>query len=85
MATVAFMTSQTGVENVELDGPWRAVKDAGHDASLLARQAGTVQSMSGDVDKSGTFSAENWQLVTSRSPDDLEAFDGKITEVLAVL
>src|SRR5699024_2071385 len=58
MAKVAFMTSQTGVENVELQGPWQAVTGAGHNPVLLAPQRGEVQTMSGDVDKDATVTAD---------------------------
>src|SRR5699024_12228022 len=58
MAQIAFMTSQAGVENVELQGPWQAVTEAGHNPVLLAQQRSTAQSMRGDLDKDATFSAD---------------------------
>ena len=58
MAQIAFMTSQAGVENVELQGPWQAVTEAGHNPVLLAPQRSTVQSMRGDLDKDARFSAD---------------------------
>lgn len=58
MAQIAFMTSQAGVENVELQGPWQAVTEAGHNPVLLAPQQSTVQSVRGDLDKDATFSAD---------------------------
>src|SRR5699024_2841087 len=58
MAQIAFMTSQAGVENVELQGPWQAVTEAGHNAVLLAPQRSTAQSMRGDLDKDATIPAD---------------------------
>ena len=36
MARIAFLTAGEGVERVELEAPWQAVVDAGHDAELLS-------------------------------------------------
>lgn len=58
MAQIAFMTSQAGVENVELQSPWQAVTEAGHNPVLLAPQRSTVQSVRGDLDKDATFTAD---------------------------
>ena len=55
--TIAFLTSQTGVEKAELTDPWAAVEEAGGTAEHIAPEAGTVQSMVGDVDKDETFEA----------------------------
>jgi len=40
---VAFLTSNEGVEQVELTAPWQAVKDASGTPELLALQQGTIQ------------------------------------------
>lgn len=55
--TIAFLTSQIGVEKAELEDPWNAVKEAGGTAEHIAPEAGEVQSMVGDVDKDATFEA----------------------------
>lgn len=55
--TIAFLTAQTGVEKPELTDPWAAVEDAGGTAEHIAPEAGSVQSMVGDVDKDDTFEA----------------------------
>ncbi|MGJ9413899.1 type 1 glutamine amidotransferase domain-containing protein [Aeromicrobium sp. CF4.19] len=55
--TIAFLTSQTGVEKAELTDPWAAVEDAGGTPEHLAPEKGEVQSMVGDVDKDETFEA----------------------------
>ena len=41
--TVAFLTSNEGVEQVELTAPWSAVKDAGGTPELIAPTRGEVQ------------------------------------------
>jgi protease I len=41
--TIAFLTANEGVEQVELTEPWQAVTDAGHEAVLVAPDSGTVQ------------------------------------------
>ncbi|WP_375001343.1 type 1 glutamine amidotransferase domain-containing protein [Aeromicrobium sp. CTD01-1L150] len=55
--TIAFLTSQTGVEKSELTDPWAAVEGAGGTPEHVAPEADTVQSMVGDVDKDETFRA----------------------------
>jgi protease I len=40
---VAFLTSNEGVEQVELTAPWQAVKDAGGTPELVAPESGEVQ------------------------------------------
>jgi protease I len=51
---VAFLTSNEGVEQVELTAPWQAVMDAGGTPELLAPEAGEVQGFN-HVDKADTF------------------------------
>jgi protease I len=53
--TIAFLTSNIGVEKAELESPWQAVKDAGGEPVLIAPEGSPVQSMVGDVDKDATF------------------------------
>ena len=40
---IAFLTSNEGVEQVELTAPWQAVKDAGGTPELIAPESGEVQ------------------------------------------
>jgi protease I len=40
---IAFLTSNEGVEQVELTAPWQAVKDAGGTPELIAPEPGDVQ------------------------------------------
>jgi protease I len=51
---VAFLTSNEGVEQVELTTPWQAVMDAGGMPELVAPQAGQVQAFN-HLDKGDTF------------------------------
>lgn len=51
--TIAFLTANEGVEQVELTEPWQAVTDAGHEAVLVAPDGGTVQ-MFNHLDKADT-------------------------------
>ena len=51
---VAFLTSNEGVEQVELTAPWQAVKDAGGTPELLAPETSEVQGFN-HVDKADTF------------------------------
>lgn len=54
---IAFLTANSGVEQVELTEPWQAVIDAGGTPELLAPEAGEVQSFNHDVEPADTFSA----------------------------
>ena len=40
---VAFLVATEGIERVELTEPWKAVTDAGHEATLISLEAGEVQ------------------------------------------
>ena len=42
---VAFVVANEGVEQVELEAPWQAVREQGWQAELLAPEAGTVRAM----------------------------------------
>ncbi len=64
---VAFLTSNEGVEQVELTTPWQAVKDAGGTPELLAPETGEVQGFN-HVDKADTFPVH-------RSVSDADAAD----------
>lgn len=51
---VAFLTSNEGVEQVELTAPWQAVKDSGGVPELLAPKRGVVQAFD-HLDKADIF------------------------------
>jgi len=68
---IAFLTSQVGVEKVELTEPWQAVLDAGGTPTLIAPDTSPVQSMVGDVDKDATFDPD--LTVSAASAADFDA------------
>jgi protease I len=51
---VAFLTSNDGVEQVELTTPWQAIMDSGGTPELIAPQGGQVQGFN-HLDKGDTF------------------------------
>ena len=53
--TVAFLTSNKGVEQPELTEPWQAVLDAGGTPVLIAPEPGQVQAVVGDLNPASTF------------------------------
>ncbi len=54
---IAFLTSNEGVEQVELTEPLKAVREAGAEAELLAPEAGEVQAFN-HLDKGDTFGVD---------------------------
>jgi len=54
---IAFLTSNEGVEQVELTEPLQAVRKAGAEAELLAPEAGEVQAFN-HLDKGDTFEVD---------------------------
>ncbi len=50
---IAFLVAAEGIERVELDDPWKAVVDAGHEAVLVSPASGEVQTFE-HLDKSAT-------------------------------
>jgi len=52
--TVAFLTAQEGIEEVELTQPWKAVQDAGGTPKLIAPEAGEIQAFN-HLDKGATY------------------------------
>lgn len=55
---VAFLVSNSGVEQVELTRPWQAVKNAGGQPVLLAPEATQVQALNNDVEQADTFTVD---------------------------
>jgi protease I len=53
--TVAFLTSEHGIEEPELTTPWQAVADAGGTPVLVSAQSGTVSAVNNDLDPGGTY------------------------------
>ena len=54
---VAFVTSNEGVEQVELTSPWQAVRDAGGEPELLAPDGGEVQAFN-HLEAADTFTVD---------------------------
>ncbi len=68
--TVAFLTAQEGIEEVELTEPWKAVKDAGATPKLIAPESGEIQAFN-HLDKSSTYTVD--QSLEDAHPDDYDA------------
>jgi protease I len=68
--TVAFLTAQEGIEEVELTEPWKAVKDAGGTPKLIAPESGEIQAFN-HLDKGSTYSVD--QSLEDADPDDYDA------------
>jgi len=54
---IAFLVAQEGIEEVELTEPWKAVREAGGTAVLIAPEAGEVQTFN-HLDKSATYDVD---------------------------
>ena len=67
---IAFVVANEGVEQVELERPWEAVKQAGGTPELVAPKSGKVQAMN-HLDKAGTFAVD--RVNTGRPVDDYDA------------
>ena len=68
--TVAFLTAQEGIEEVELTEPWKAIKDAGATPKLIAPESGEIQAFN-HLDKSSTYTVD--QSLEDADPDDYDA------------
>jgi protease I len=55
--TIAFLTAQEGVEEIELTEPWKAVQQAGGTPKLIAPESGEVQAFN-HLDKSSTYAVD---------------------------
>jgi protease I len=67
---VALLVANEGVEQVELERPWEAVRGAGADTELIAPEAGEVQAFE-HLDKADTFPVD--RTVADADPDDYDA------------
>ncbi len=68
--TVAFLTAQEGIEEVEFTEPWKAVKDAGATPKLIAPESGEIQAFN-HLDKSSTYTVD--QSLEDADADDYDA------------
>jgi deglycase len=68
--TVAFLTAQEGVEEVELTEPWKAIREAGGGPKLIAPERGVVQAFN-HLDKSSTYHVD--ETLEDADADDYDA------------
>ena len=68
--TVAFLTAQEGVEEIELTEPWKAVQEAGAIPQLIAPESGKVQAFN-HLDKSSTYPVD--ETLENVDPDAYDA------------
>jgi protease I len=64
---VAFLVANEGVEQVELEAPWEALREAGAETELIAPDPGEVQAFE-HLDKGETFPVD--RTVADADPDD---------------
>ncbi|HKU11090.1 type 1 glutamine amidotransferase domain-containing protein [Sinomonas sp.] len=67
---VAFLLT-SGVEQVELTEPWKAVQEAGGDPALVSPQEGQIQAMKGDWDHGESFPVD--VTLDQADPNDFDA------------
>ncbi|HEY0218045.1 MAG TPA: type 1 glutamine amidotransferase domain-containing protein [Cellulomonas sp.] len=68
--TVAFLTSEHGIEEPELTTPWQAVVQAGGTAILVSAEPGTVSAVRHDLDPAGTYPVDRtYEQVTAAEID----------------
>ena len=67
---VAFLVANEGVEQVELERPWEAVREAGAETELIAPDSGEVQAFN-HLDAGDTFPVD--REVADADPDDYDA------------
>jgi len=67
---IAFVTANEGVEQVELERPWKAIRDASATPELLAPEEGEVQAFD-HLDKGDSFDVT--RAVGEADPDDFDA------------
>jgi protease I len=56
---IAFLVANSGVEQVELTSPWKAVQDAGGTPVLIAPEKDSVQAVNNDFDLGDTFDPDD--------------------------
>ena len=67
---IAFLAA-SGVEQVELTGPWEAVQNAGGTPVLVSPERDHVQAFEHDVEKADTFPTD--VVIGDAKPDDYDA------------
>lgn len=69
--TVAFLTSDKGIEEPELTTPWQAVLDEGGTPVLVSAEPGTVSAVNNDLDPGGDYSVD--RTLDQVTADDVDA------------
>jgi protease I len=69
--TVAFLTSEKGIEEPELTTPWQAVADEGGTPVLVSAEAGTVRAVNNDLDPGGEYPVD--RTLDQVSADEIDA------------
>lgn len=69
--TIAFLTSQHGIEEPELTTPWQAVLDAGGTPVLLAPATGEVSTVNNDLEPSASYPVD--RAISSADVSDYTA------------
>ena len=67
---IAFLVAMEGIERVELEQPWDAVKDGGHEPVLISTESGEVQTFD-HLTKAATQKVD--QTIDAVSVDDFAA------------
>lgn len=67
--TIAFLTAQEGVEEIELPDPWKAVQGAGGTPKLIAPEDGEVQAFN-HLDKGSTYHVD--ETLDDADPNDYD-------------
>lgn len=65
------MLATDGVEQVEVERPRQAVRDAGGQVELLSTRSGEIQAMNGDINKGDLLAVDG--EIANVSPDDYDA------------
>jgi protease I len=68
--TVAFLTAQEGIEEIELTKPWQAVQEAGGTPRLIAPEAGEIQAFN-HLDKAETYTVD--ETLADADPESYDA------------
>ena len=69
---IAFLVANEGVEQIELERPWEAVREAGAETELIAPDSGEVQAFN-HLEVGDTFPVD--RTVADADPDD---YDGLV-------
>ena len=69
---IAFLVADEGIEQIELESPWQAIKDAGGEPELISPEEGEVQAFN-HLDKGDTFAVD--KTVKEASAED---YDGLV-------